>query len=623
VDVNIEQVGPIKSIACPSSHPISFELGRPENSASSSNSPDSHHASVKFISESFLSTDFILTIKANHLDVPRAVAEPHPSPNHSTTAMVLTLVPRFNIPDVKGGAEFIFLVDRSGSMSGSRMKAAKKALVILLRGLPTKDTMFNIWSFGNRRSALWQKSQTYSASTLEEATQHVDSMTANYGGTEIELALEAVFDGRLKSADGTAQRATNVFVLTDGDCWSVDPVVRCVDNAVDSSPNNAPCRVFCLGIGSGISTHMCEGIARAGTGFALYVNDGEEMTGKCAKMVRAARTPVVEDISVEWCASSTTSGLSPVRNAAEDDFEMVEPDTEESTDLEPEVAPKKINLFDAGASQDAPATGPSPVPNISPSELPEELIQQGPYRIPCLYPGVRFLVYAIISDKVLPRGGAVPEKVVLRGKVRGTGDTVQLEVPVQVAEAEGATGISMPVHTLAARQLITCLEHSEHNFPPSIASKEDLLPGYIKAKTIQLGLTYQITSKHTSFVCVDHDSPPVSVAADGIMTIPTTNRARKRRGSKRSAVRGGRNRDKAVAPGSAGRSALVCEADNDEDGKDEDDSLPIRPSSAPRGKAVRLREPQLELSSRCFLLIEIPFTDIISFRSKEVEKNCV
>ena len=48
---------------------------------------------------------------------------------------------------------FIFLVDRSGSMSGSKMDTAKEALKLFIKSLPT-NSKFEIISFGTKFDSL-------------------------------------------------------------------------------------------------------------------------------------------------------------------------------------------------------------------------------------------------------------------------------------------------------------------------------------------------------------------------------------------------------------------------------------------------------------------------------------
>jgi hypothetical protein len=82
--------------------------------------------------------------------------------------MSLTLVPQFGIPPVVS-QEYVFIIDRSGSMKGQSMKFAKDALQVLLRSLPAHGTFFNVASFGTHFESLWEKSQVYGEASLSVA----------------------------------------------------------------------------------------------------------------------------------------------------------------------------------------------------------------------------------------------------------------------------------------------------------------------------------------------------------------------------------------------------------------------------------------------------------------------
>jgi hypothetical protein len=186
-----------------------------------------HRALASFSSTSFLLDDFVLVVRADGLDAPRCFAEVDDA--RGTVALQLAVIPKFDIPRPPE-QEYLFLVDRSGSMSGNSIEMAKQALKLLLRILPEQGSYINVWSFGSICDhGLWPMSRSYSPESLQHAVKsvefkllvppkltqnvqsaHIGGMEADMGGTEITTAVDNVLQSRMTSM------STIVYILTDG-----------------------------------------------------------------------------------------------------------------------------------------------------------------------------------------------------------------------------------------------------------------------------------------------------------------------------------------------------------------------------------------------------------------------
>ena len=116
--------------------------------------------------------------------------------------------------------EYIFMLDRSGSMNGSYICNAKESLVLFLKSLPT-SSYFNVVSFGSYSRSLFPCSQRYSQDSLEKGCVYVNSIKADMGGSELLQPLKAVLEKPHKTG-----YLRNVFVLTDGDIAQPDAILK-------------------------------------------------------------------------------------------------------------------------------------------------------------------------------------------------------------------------------------------------------------------------------------------------------------------------------------------------------------------------------------------------------------
>ena len=176
--------------------------------------------------------------------------------------------------------EFVFVVDCSGSMSGSRINSARESLQALIGSLPL-GSYFNVVRFGSRFMSLFESSQEYNEETYAQAKNLVAGLEADLGGTDIFSVLTYVFSQPPK---GSGQR--QVFLLTDGEVYDTDQCVRL------ARENNGGNRVFTLGIGAGADSGLVHGVADASGGDSAYVMD-ERISETVIPQLKASMTGMI------------------------------------------------------------------------------------------------------------------------------------------------------------------------------------------------------------------------------------------------------------------------------------------------------------------------------------------
>jgi hypothetical protein len=432
----------IRSIASPG-HKLDIKIGDVQNENGQ------FEAKATFAGKSAeMNRDLVVLIENSQVTDPVVFIEKSEDP---MIAAMVSLVPSFQLKEQP--AEIIFLVDRSGSMgpgySGNNngsIEHAKTALELFLHSLPM-DCFFNICSFGSRFDFLFSGSQRYDDLTLNKAKEHVASMAANYGGTEIYQPLNAIFRESRKPG-----HLRQIFVLTDGEVSNATQVIELVKK------NNQHGRIFALGLGASASRHLVKGIARAGGGTASFATDGEDLRPKVMSQLKNALQPAISEVTVTW------NGRSEI---------------EEVSNTKPEVETQRTLL---GYNK----------PKISKAQ--NKILQlsgQAPIRIQPIYDGSRLLVYQLFSEK----DNTVPQSVTI------TAATPDGPLSVQLPIDKSCWLSGNFVHQLAARKRIQDLQETVVDGEQEISAEE------VEQAIVQLGLRFKLASKHTSFVGVDDKMP--------------------------------------------------------------------------------------------------------------------
>ncbi|XP_068934562.1 von Willebrand factor A domain-containing protein 5B1 [Petaurus breviceps papuanus] len=188
----------------------------------------------------------------------------------------------------KTHGEFIFLIDRSGSMSGSNINRVKDSLILILKSLmPT--CLFNIIGFGSTFKTLFPSSQVYSEESLTTACDSIQHLRADMGGTNILSPLKWITQQPLHVGHPRL-----LFLLTDGSVNNTGKVLELARSHAFTT------RCYSFGIGPKACPRLVQGLAAVSKGSAEFLVQGERLQPKMIKSLKKAMAPVLSDVTVEW-----------------------------------------------------------------------------------------------------------------------------------------------------------------------------------------------------------------------------------------------------------------------------------------------------------------------------------
>ena len=192
--------------------------------------------------------------------------------------------------------DIVFVMDRSGSMSGEKIEQAQNALQFILGQLGENDR-FSIVSFNDQLSIWTHTLQPVEKSALTDARHYVDNLSAD-GNTDLEAALQA---GLEILAHSESREVPQIVVfLTDG-----LPTAGLTDGAliarlVTEANARLEARLHVFGVGYDVNTHLLDRLSADNGGTVTYVQPGENLETILTEFYAHIAHPVLTDVEVEF-----------------------------------------------------------------------------------------------------------------------------------------------------------------------------------------------------------------------------------------------------------------------------------------------------------------------------------
>jgi Ca-activated chloride channel family protein len=246
---------------------------------------DERRFGVRLLGDVIPNKDFVLRYRVADTAV-RAAACTSISEG-GATVLITALPPRLTDESEPSPREFIFVIDRSGSMSGEPLLQARNALRSCLRSIGPQDT-FNIQAFDDRIEWFSQSANPVAQAAVERADRWLERIDAR-GGTDILGAIDSVL-----TINSDPERQRYIVFLTDGAVSADDEALRRVQRQLGRA------RLFTFGVGPSVNRSLLMRMAELGHGTAEFLQLNEDIEEAIIRFQDRVAYPVMQDITLNW-----------------------------------------------------------------------------------------------------------------------------------------------------------------------------------------------------------------------------------------------------------------------------------------------------------------------------------
>lgn len=250
--------------------------------------PDEQRAVVELANQSTMpNRDFVLNFKvAGQTLKSNLLTYVDPDSQQGYFTMMLYPPEETNLL-ARQNMEMVFVIDASGSMSGTPIEQAKDAVSAALDRLHEGDT-FQIIRFSDNASQFGRTPVPATEQNLLRARQYLANFDGG-GGTRMIAGIRAALD-----FPHDPSRLRFVSFLTDGYIGNESEILGEVATRLDAS------RIFSFGVGSSVNRYLMERLAKVGRGAVAYLGPQDSGYDVMDGFFNRVSHPALTDVAIDW-----------------------------------------------------------------------------------------------------------------------------------------------------------------------------------------------------------------------------------------------------------------------------------------------------------------------------------
>lgn len=235
-----------------------------------------------------LSRDIICYYRLDDTAPARVELIPYRASSKEPGTFMAVITPAADLKPITEGIDWIFVLDKSGSMSGNKIQTLAKGVEKVLGKMSPNDR-FKIVTFNNNAQNLTGGFIAATPENVQHWIQTVQGIQAD-GST-------ALFDGLKEAYNGLdSDRTTGIILVTDGVC-NVGPTGH---KAFLNLLHQYDIRLFTFVMGNSANQPLMDRLAKDSGGFAMNISDSDDIIGRLLQAKIQVMNECMHDVELTF-----------------------------------------------------------------------------------------------------------------------------------------------------------------------------------------------------------------------------------------------------------------------------------------------------------------------------------